>query len=328
MAFKSIRRALLVGAAVAASVGLSACGGSTNKFSDAVQTSDYQISTMPLRPYGRVLENVLDLNDPKKPVDENGVLIVDNMPDIEGRVYHPVNMTQHALYALESYLVTGDNAYLERAEANTQALLDGSEVIDGARWFPYRFDYVLHQMYDMPAPWFSGMAQGLGLSLLTRMYEVTGDKSYANAAHQVFASFTEDATADRMFLNEDEDHNLWFEEYVAAAYPPSHVVNGHIYALFGLYDYALEFDNKEALHLFDAGATTMLNTFDQWRKEDDYSYYCASSLCWDTGWQPTTYHRGVIRQLEDLALMTGDRKFLDEAKVLIRDAANAPEVAS
>jgi len=38
-------------------------------------------------------------------------------------------------------------------------------------------------------PWYSGLAQGQGISLLVRAHRETGDSHYLEAAHKAFASF-------------------------------------------------------------------------------------------------------------------------------------------
>ena len=288
---------------------------------DGVATSGVTLSPLAIRPYGRSLDNLADLNDPRREYDENGV-VVQPWPDHEGFVTHPVGLSWYIVYAIESYFTSGDPEYLNRAELNAQKLLDDSELVDGVRWFPYDFDHVFHGVIPLQAPWYSGMAQGMALSVFTRMYEATGEDKWKVAADETFASFTQDAPADRMFLNID-DGNLWFEEYIQPDYPASHVINGHMYAMWGLFDYAIQFDNERAAALFDAGATTVRDSFSEWRYENQWSFYCAGQVCKDIDLRPENYHRGVTYQLTDLALMTGDRTFLDMADTLEEDAAAA-----
>lgn len=288
--------------------------------------SGYELSEMSPRPYERTPDSLLDLASEERIYDENGRLLKP-WPDLDRYVSHPVDLSWFILGALESYIASDDQQYLDAAEINAQALLDSGELLNGALWFPYDFDYVMHGQYQLSAPWYAGMAQGMALSVFTRMYEVTGEEKWAHAAHEVFASFTQDAPEDRMFLVPDEDSNLWFEEYVHPGYPESRVVNGHMYAMWGLRDYALEFDSEEAELLFDAGATTMANTFDQWRVEDGISFYCAGPICTENAWQPANYHRGVIYQLQELALMTGDRTFLEMASTMQDDSIAAAKTS-
>jgi hypothetical protein len=119
------------------------------------------------------------------------------------------------------------------------------------------------------------------------------------------------------------DGNLWFEEYVADGLQDTHIVNGHMYAMFGLYDYALETGDEWARQLFDGGAATMVTTFESFRVPEGISYYCAADYCRENSWQPESYHRGVANQFDMLALMTGNSRFLDMAKTFRSDYAAA-----
>jgi hypothetical protein len=274
--------------------------------------------------YYAVTERTLvDLDDPA--VDADGALVSEATHG-RGPDYHPVALAQYGLATLSSYELTGDPEYLRRALATATRLLDGATTADdGALWFAYPFEYSMHgdESMTLEAPWYSGMAQGQGLSLFTRLAARTGDPLWADAAEQTFRTFEVEGpsggdASTPWFVHVDESGCLWFEEYVGSV-EPVQVVNGHIYATFGLYDYARLTDDEAAVELFDGAATTVLHSFGAYRARGDVSYYCAGQYCKDREWQPGSYHRGVVRQVETLALMTSDRAFLDRAVTLRAD---------
>lgn len=81
--------------------------------------------------------------------------------------------------------------------------------------------------------WYSAMAQGQAMSVLTRAYHVTGEDRYnkaANAATGPFRVPSGSGGVAARFL----DRYTWYEEYPTT--PSSFVLNGFIYALIGLYD--------------------------------------------------------------------------------------------
>ncbi|NLG21021.1 MAG: hypothetical protein GX555_06245 [Actinomycetales bacterium] len=289
---------------------------------ESPRTSGYELVPTDLLPYAREERTVVDLTAPEPTTDDDGVLQV-TWKDHDGPVYHPVNTAAYGLSLLESYRVTGEQDYLDRAAANASALLAGAESdADGALWFPYRFDYELHQDRDllMEAPWYSGMAQGQGLSLLVRLHEEMGEERWLAAADSVFASFgTDHAAGEPHFTLVDECGHLWFEEYVDDLVEPTHVVNGHIYAMFGLYDYAQAYGSPEAERLFDAAATTVAEQFPRYRLEGNISFYCAARYCHVSRWQPPHYHRGVAAQLDALHRMTGAAIFAEHAETFRAD---------
>jgi hypothetical protein len=244
-------------------------------------------------PYSRTAESALSLEDENWPVDNNGVAQYELPWERGTLLYHPVNLAQYGLHMLESFRATEDPAYLERAVLNGQALVEGSEMVDDARWFGYDWDHRLHgdDILSMPAPWYSGMGQGQALSLFVRLYQETGEDQWLEYADETFTSFTIERTDDGPWFTHMVDGNLWFEEYVADGLQDTHIVNGHMYAMFGLYDYALETGDEWARQLFDGGAATMVTTFESFRVPEGISYYCAADYCRENSWQPESYHR-------------------------------------
>jgi hypothetical protein len=107
----------------------------------------------------------------------------------------------------------------------------------------------------LKAPWYSGLAQGQAISLLVRAHAKTGERKYLNCAALAFRSFLTDvASGGVRFL--DAEKNVWFEEYLVS--PPTHILNGFIWAAWGVYDYFLATGSREAMGLF-AGAVTTLD---------------------------------------------------------------------
>ncbi|XP_020902925.1 D-glucuronyl C5-epimerase B [Exaiptasia diaphana] len=107
--------------------------------------------------------------------------------------------------------------------------------------------------------WYSAMAQGQGMSLLTRAYYHTKNISYLNAALKatsVFKISSEDNGVRATFM--DKYH--WYEEYPTT--PSLYVLNGFIYSLLGLYDLTLAApaeQREEAAVLFRDGMRSLRN---------------------------------------------------------------------
>jgi hypothetical protein len=87
--------------------------------------------------------------------------------------------------------------------------------------------------YRLPAGFISGMAIGEVISFYLRMYQLSGDTSLLSTAESAYRFLRipfEGGGVRRI----DSEGNLWFEEYPTD--PPSYVLNGFVYCLFGLYD--------------------------------------------------------------------------------------------
>lgn len=84
--------------------------------------------------------------------------------------------------------------------------------------------------------WYSAMAQGQAISLLTRMSRHTADHRYLECAKKALQLFYVDSK-DNGIRTKFIDQYVWFEEYPTI--PSTYVLNGFIYSLFGLYDLSL-----------------------------------------------------------------------------------------
>ena len=113
----------------------------------------------------------------------------------------------------------------------------------------------------LKAPWYSALAQGQGISVLVRAHKETGDPKYLDAAQRAFMTFRR-PIADGGVAFTDESGDLWFEEYIVS--PPTHILNGFIWALWGIYDYVHATDDGSAEELFGRGVLTLLHNLQRY----------------------------------------------------------------
>lgn len=121
------------------------------------------------------------------------------------------------------------------AQAQAELLNHYAVERNGAIWFEFRWDYTTTWPYKLKAPWISGLAQGLGLSLNTWLYQTTGDKRYLQTAKKIARSYSV-PLADGGFSRWEPDGTVNFEEYPLKT--PTHVLNGAAIATLALKDYA------------------------------------------------------------------------------------------
>jgi len=105
----------------------------------------------------------------------------------------------------------------------------------------------------LKSPWYSAMAQGHALSVLTRAYNFTSDERYLNAGRRSLHLFAKMAN-DSGIINNLFGH-VWYEEYPTT--PGNFVLNGFMYSLIGLYDFSA-IDNS-SLTFFDIGIESLKN---------------------------------------------------------------------
>jgi len=103
----------------------------------------------------------------------------------------------------------------------------------------------------------------------------------------------------------DESGDLWFEEYIVS--PPTHILNGFIWALWGVHDFALATKEAAAQELFGRGVRTLLHNLDRY----DLGFW---SLYEQSGMRlpmvtSAFYHRLHIVQLRVMHHLTGEELF-------------------
>lgn len=158
------------------------------------------------------------------------------------------------------------------------------------------------------APWYSALAQGQGISVLVRAHKESGDARYIEVARQAFAAFQQPIANGGVAFT-DESGDLWFEEYIVS--PPTHILNGFIWALWGVYDYFLATLHPAAQDLFSRGVRTLLHNLSRY----DLGFW---SLYEQSGTRlpmvaSRFYHRLHIVQLRVMHRLTGEALFTEVA---------------
>lgn len=239
----------------------------------------------------------------------------------DGKWYdHPVGQAHYVVNMLRNYRIQPDQIYLDLAIANAKRLLQRAVRHEGAIFFPYPFDFVLHGRGTMAAPWYSAMAQGIALSGFIRLYEVTGEAKWLQAAHETFASFTVERQPGEPWVAAVENGLLWFELY--PWFPYDHTYNGHIFATYGLYDYWRLTGSAEAYQLALGGITTAARVADIVRVPGGVSNYCIAQSCLDRAVRNSDYHLIVIGQHIQLYRYTRAEVFAGLADAFTADFPN------
>ncbi len=160
----------------------------------------------------------------------------------------------------------------------------------------------------LKAPWYSALAQGQGISLLVRAHKESNEARYLDAARAAFLAFQRPITEGGVAFT-DESGQLWFEEYIVS--PPTHILNGFIWALWGVYDYWLATNMAAAHELFSRGVQTLLHNLDRY----DLGFW---SLYEQSGTRfpmvaSSFYHRLHIVQLRVMYRLTEEKMFAEVA---------------
>jgi hypothetical protein len=186
------------------------------------------------------------------PRDEDGVILFDYYFDI-GRQYNPLAVAQYGLGHYNLYLDNGAPEHLGVAITQADWLVKNLE--ENNEGLPvWRHKFPWHYKQGLAAGWYSAHSQGTGISLLGRMYKTTGDEKYLRAAREAFRSMNI-AIANGGVKFTDGEGNIWLEEYIID--PPTHILNGFLWALWGVWDYWLLTKDEAAFELWNGCIATL-----------------------------------------------------------------------
>ncbi len=240
------------------------------------------------------------------PFDAQGVPQLDYRGAI-GLRYNPIAVAQYSLANYNQFVRTGDPGRKEKLLRAADWLRAGLEANpSGLKVWNHHFDWDYRT--PLKAPWYSGLAQGQGISALLRAHAVTGDVAYRTAAGEAYAAL-ERTVEEGGVLCRDPAGYTWIEEYLVS--PPTHILNGFLWALWGVHDYALVADSSGARALFRESVRTLRDHLARY-DAGFWSLYEQSGT-WMRMIASPFYHRLHGVQLRVMHRLTGEAFFQETA---------------
>ena len=228
------------------------------------------------------------------PLDPTGIPFYDQK---DGALqYNAIIIAQYAL-ALVPGALEGDESSRRALETQADWLVENQEE-SGVRkgFWLQRFDN--RKYAELRNPWVSALAQGNALSALLRAHEILCKEDYLTAAEGAFQAIRLPLSEGGVLFEEGED--LWLEEYPLSS--PGHVLNGAVYALFGVLDYARVSGDPRAWDLWERGAGTVARHLPAF----DTGFWSLYEMA-NPELTSVHYHKNIhLPQLQALFLLTGD----------------------
>lgn len=203
---------------------------------------------------------------------------------------HFVSSIQYGLGCYERFIAGDGDQWLETAIALGRYLV-GAQQEDGS-WLNRSAST---HTFLLEAPWRCGMAQGEGASLLTRLYLETDEARFAESASRALQPLFRPTGAGGVGTR--LNGSLWPEEFPTD--PPSLVLNGAIFAWWGVRDVGVGLKDSSAAEAFREGMDLLaatLNRFDT----GNWSLYCLRPFP-VANVSSSFYHLLHITQLEALS---------------------------
>jgi heparosan-N-sulfate-glucuronate 5-epimerase len=225
-----------------------------------------------------------------------------------GLQYNPIAIAQYALGNYNLFRRNEDPVRRRKFFLAADWLCSHLEQnAHGLAVWNHHFDWEYRD--PLKAPWYSALAQAQGVSVLVRAHQLqneqihnekdAGDQRYLEAAKRALASFYQPIDNGGVAFT-DQSGDLWFEEYIVS--PPTHILNGFIWAMWGIYDYWLATKDNSAQELFSRAVRTLLHNLDRYDL-GFWSLYEQSGTRLPMVASPF-YHRLHIVQLRVMHLLT------------------------
>ncbi|PID30106.1 MAG: hypothetical protein CSB55_00340 [Candidatus Cloacimonadota bacterium] len=214
-------------------------------------------------------------------------------------LYMPTDMSAQIILDFNQFKISSDPAYLADIEIMKKWLLENVVFKDSLAFWrqPAGFN-----KYGLETGWTGAWAIGNQLSALARLYQLEPSEEIKILTEKLINNLKVEVKNGGT-ASFDENGNIRFEEYPSV--PANSVLNGHINACLGLYDFWRVSSDPEAKKLFEAGVKTVAESLDEydagyWSFYDGkYSYICDYK-----------YHNGVhVPQLKILYQITGKEIF-------------------
>lgn len=243
--------------------------------------------------------------------DKEGIPMLDYNNKFE---YYPIQYTQIALHYYANYVIT-------KSESSKTAFLSIAEF--ARKTIVYKDDFAVLQYnfivqpYHIKPPCASAMAQSFGIGVMLEAYSITNDEEYLKIANKMVASFD-------VLIENGGVKSIWGDVPFYEEYPDSnsHVLNGYMFSLSGLYYSYKVTDNQDAKRLFDVGINSLKTKINQYDAGFTSFYsklnYDQSAYASAINEDPDHYHELEIFQLLTLYIWTNESIFKEYAHKFLK----------
>ena len=220
-------------------------------------------------------------------------------------VEQPGTISLTALNAFHCLLVLPKSEeYKKMFFVHADWLKDNLEIDDKGigRWW-YMFEAPSRD--NMGKKWVSCFSQSLGISILLRAYQLSGDEVYLAKVRSAIKLYTVDLE-DSGVLWKDES-GVYLEEYPEN--PPAHVLNGFMTGLFGLYEYKMVTGEDWADKLFNDCLETLIKIIPEYETPTGLKYDLKNTFEVNAD-----YYYFIVQQLYAMHKITDREEFISWAK--------------
>ena len=230
-------------------------------------------------------------------INENGVYQIGGSSK-ETSNLNVCGVSEFAIINYEKFLLTKNEDNITAFKANLDWIKENAVSNYGMVYWYYDYDYGNHK-----APWASAISQGMAISVLVRGYIYFKDEAYLKLAELASETLLKPLHANGFRYCYDH-FECWLEE----SNSNSHILNGHIFALLGIYDLYRCTRNERLLNLFEKGCQDIKNNISFFELGFSSKYDAIQTYSADN-----SYHKIHVVLFDVLSKITKDDFFTSKA---------------
>lgn len=218
------------------------------------------------------------------------------------------NQTIVANYAIDYYKQFNEEQNADKREQFKNCVDWLSDTINHVNGFAlYQFTWQQPWFDSVKTPYTSGMTSGRAIEAMSYAYQLFGDRNYLNKAFELLRGFY--LPVDSGGFTFKEPNGWWYEELADTNLHTPRILDGHIFAITGVFELWKISKNDSAKTVFTKGLESLKYHLPEYQYGNNWS-------CYNKYKQPTDkkYHKILTAQMKQLWEITGDEFFFQYYK--------------
>jgi heparosan-N-sulfate-glucuronate 5-epimerase len=231
---------------------------------------------------------------------------VDKTDDTESHYYSPLKIAHYALGVYNDHLKGGREPTLQEFFDHVDHLAENHSCLNQDPDLVVWRTPTSVVRYEVGVNHVSAIVQGLVISALVRAYLLTNDAYYVELADRALGVL--DVPVAEGGVRAESQWGVAYEEYPSTPY--SHVINGFIFCLIGLFELSVIADSDRAQKLFDQGVNTLAQMIPVWIDDWWSKYDLRDTTNGEIINYATNHYQYLhIDQLKIIYKITGEKRF-------------------
>lgn len=222
-------------------------------------------------------------------------------PEPIGVQINPEAAFQYALGAHDSFVISGNKKF-QKIFLHYAETFAARQTSDGD--WSYEFDWDASR-----APWSSALAQSRGASVMLRAGKMTADQNYFASATRALQNFMTPITEGGYLAYHRKTGTPYFEEYPLE---PVAVLNGHMAAIFGLWEVGFFLRDDKLIKLADTATDSLVQMLPHY-EVSGWTIYDDDPNRPGSNWHSPFYHQLCVEYLDVLKTITGRSELIQAA---------------